>query len=1355
MFNPGDTFPYIGLRPFSEEESLYFKGRDEQILQLTALLEANKFLMVTGASGDGKSSLVYAGLVPNARAGFFNATFTNWVVADFRPERTPLYNLSKTISRTLRIGNEESVEIELRRGFSSLVQLYTASSLFVDEHSEAWINASGDEKEEMHRKAANLLIVTDQFEEFFTNPENYYRNAPSEDSQLVINLLLETIRISIEKSLPIYIVCTMRSDYIGQCAAFRGLPEFIGFSQFFVPRLKRKEMVQVAKEPAFLHGDRISDRLVERVVYDLGEGIDQLPVLEHAMNEVWIQAQNGKEELDLIHYAMAGGMSVQELPVTDRERFQSWFNALPSNLRQAYQHPGLAQIIDTHANKLYFSAADHYNQSHDQKIGPADAQLIIRVAFTCLTKMDEGRAVRNRMTLQEITDILARPHLSCDVVGGVLNIFREPGNTFLRPYIDDDLESKTLTPDSVLDITHESLIRNWDLLTQWAKEEYDHLTVYEDFKKQLDRWRLSKKSGGFLLSIGPLTYFESWYEKLNPNPYWINRYLDPGVSTSARLAEARLTIDESKEFLRKSAATHRVTRLVVRYGAARIAGIAAVIALSLLGIYYYLDARSKENEQVIKRVLAEGEEFLPDARVIAANKANFLIISEFLRPGSFKRMVDKLPDPMKVVVSHSISTEFAWEANKSNPPLRKKVLLYSDSVLGLMKNPSGDQAYLTARLKSRNMLIIQTSQYLYFFQDDQVRAELGGSLAEVRELIMNALVEQKQSRPSDAASVNDGLEHLLTNHLLSTDDAQKIVLHISPFEGQMGRDYFNKIYPVDIKLPVSRGGVFAHNGGYQELAYLYSMLGKIDNVKSCLDSLFKYNPIYPRYNDGALQIASYLYRYHHNAELKEFISYYSLIQKTKPVEFYERMLNVAGLYSMDFSNKMWIGENHCLSLELFDEEMMTGLFDLYEAELTRTFTNPDDLHYNMALYFKHRGAVFSKMAHDKHSNANSSQIDQLFLKSVEEYRKVTSNYLQQEISIFEFGRTQSKFARRILFLYPDHAQKVFNRMFWVPKYYSVNFLKYLVEHNLIAEFYKDEKDLDLINTWLKNYANANGTNDTSQEEKNYTPLEEEDLVFIENIFTTFAAKEKHSGIGNFARLLLIHQYLATGAYNKIEPLYQKLDIDKFSSNLNEHEYISTLVALIVVNSFSTHLNELIEYLASQGRHKEANRIIAEYTNQNNRIKAYADATRGFRRFPSTKPNAIYPYLDSAMVETDRWADFKFTSTDPRFVVAYALGAVGNDKYYRLSQSYVKQLSLNAQTDIVQRWIQGIAESQRYYQAFSSIPEITILSERLYLYNLILLEDALRKNPDKDWKLWIEKRREGFYQEEYGYELATF
>ena len=57
--------------------------------------------MLTGASGDGKSSLVYAGIIPNARAGFLKSKYTNWCVADFRPERTPFQNLCRCIGEAV------------------------------------------------------------------------------------------------------------------------------------------------------------------------------------------------------------------------------------------------------------------------------------------------------------------------------------------------------------------------------------------------------------------------------------------------------------------------------------------------------------------------------------------------------------------------------------------------------------------------------------------------------------------------------------------------------------------------------------------------------------------------------------------------------------------------------------------------------------------------------------------------------------------------------------------------------------------------------------------------------------------------------------------------------------------------------------------------------------------------------------------------------------------------------------------------------------------------------------------------------------------------------------------------------
>src|SRR6187401_1906664 len=158
MIDQQTICPYTGLRSFTEDESLYFKGRDLQVDQITSLLEQNKFLMVTGASGEGKSSLIYAGLIPNARAGFFKARYTNWIVADFRPERSPVENMSKSLAKTFT-ADPATVETELRRGFSSLIDLYLNSDYYIDESAADWNVLPDNNKQEKKRKAANLIIL--------------------------------------------------------------------------------------------------------------------------------------------------------------------------------------------------------------------------------------------------------------------------------------------------------------------------------------------------------------------------------------------------------------------------------------------------------------------------------------------------------------------------------------------------------------------------------------------------------------------------------------------------------------------------------------------------------------------------------------------------------------------------------------------------------------------------------------------------------------------------------------------------------------------------------------------------------------------------------------------------------------------------------------------------------------------------------------------------------------------------------------------------------------------------------------------------------------------------------------------
>ncbi len=614
--------PYPGLRPFNEEESIFFRGREEHIEKIISQLEEKKFVMLTGASGDGKSSIVYAGVIPNARAGFFKAKFNNWLIADFRPERSPLKNMAAALAQKLGYTDFAYVEKELSFGFSSLIDLYKKSPFYLNYNSEIWENADEKERKKLKRKAANLFILVDQFEEFFTNSENYNNGKASVNSQAVINLLLETARIALAEDLPIYIICTMRSDYVGQCAVFRGLPEYIGFSQFFVPRLKRKEVHQVIEEPAALSGNKISNRLIETLINEC-EGLDQLPILQHALNCIWkSHAEDGAAEMDLIHYAKLGGIDGNLLPEDQKIIFSEWYKKQPLYKQNFLVGASLSNVLNAHARELFESSIDYCRKHIGRDISREDAQRILKKIFTCLTKINDSRAVRNRAAVLEIKQIIGED-IDNKLIEGLVNIFREPGNNLLKPYIvsspiipiissvdpttarielghsdwnkeENRAGAEFLHDDDILDITHESLIRNWIELTEWTKQDHENVSVINDLKKQVERWEKQNRSKDYLLTIGSLSYFKNWYETINPNPYLIAKYDSSNSAPKQKLEEAAQFIKPASDFI-------KISEAVIKRKRKAVLVIASVIAVVLLGFtsFAFIERHNALNQKEI------------------------------------------------------------------------------------------------------------------------------------------------------------------------------------------------------------------------------------------------------------------------------------------------------------------------------------------------------------------------------------------------------------------------------------------------------------------------------------------------------------------------------------------------------------------------------------------------------------------------------------------------------------------------------------------------------------------------------------------------------------------------------------
>ena len=593
--------PYPGLRPFTEEESIFFKGRDLHIRQIVKLLEQNKMAFITGASGDGKSSIVYAGVVPYIRAGFLKSEFNGWTVLDFKPERNPLASLAESVSAGLGVSYEDAYA-KLKNGFSALVRLYTDSEFYKE------------------TKGKNLLIIADQFEEVFTMGENFQGGIPSIEAYICVNLLLETVRISMMENLPVYVIFTMRSDYISQCTVFRDLPEFAAYSQFFVPQLKRTEIREVIEQPAVLAGGKVSSRLAEVLVNNLNSGFDCLPVLQHALNLLWKTADNGKETLDLIHLAKIAGIDRDMLDDDGRREFDRWYSRLPDCQKKYYENPGLDNVLNAHAGLLYESAYDSFMKNPlwtEKNITPEDSKLIIETAFKCLTKTDNNRLVRNRCTLYEIKGVINRPDITEAAVCGVLNIFRTGENTLLCPFAEEGrLETLYLSGDTVLDVTHEALIRNWKLLSEWAAEEYANQKEYADFNSMVQRWADNSRNPEFLLSAGNYAMFSRWYERCRPNKYWILKNDSSLRSDSEKLRAAAGRMELCDKFMESSreaiAAQEKSHRTKV---AAVIIGLLVFIAG--LSLFSWWAVREKENADRQAQIARQEQNNAEQLRVLA------------------------------------------------------------------------------------------------------------------------------------------------------------------------------------------------------------------------------------------------------------------------------------------------------------------------------------------------------------------------------------------------------------------------------------------------------------------------------------------------------------------------------------------------------------------------------------------------------------------------------------------------------------------------------------------------------------------------------------------------------------------
>ncbi len=1314
--------PYTGLRSFTEEESLYFKGRDLQVDQITSLLEQNKFLMVTGASGEGKSSLIFAGLIPNARAGFFKAKYTNWVVADFRPERSPIRNMADALAKTFD-RKSSTIETELRRGYSSLIDLYTNSDFYIDEAGEQWEQMAEPEKRDRKRKAANLMILVDQFEEFFTNPENFYNEAPSQDSQIVVNLVLETARIAIKRNIPVFIVCTMRSDYIGQCSAFRGLPEYIGFSQFFVPRLKRKDLKQVIEEPANLSGNRISQRLIERVVYDIADGIDQLPILQHALSQVWLAADKGRQEMDLIHYAKVGGMPAHELPDKDQLVFREWFDSLPAVRKKYYQETGLNKVLEIHASVLYENAWVNYNKKHpDHPITQQESKKVIALTFSCLTKIDNSRAVRNRMTLGEIASIINLPSCTPEVVSEILSIYREEGNSFIRPFKTTDPATHSISPDTVLDITHESLIRNWNKLNTWAKQEFEYYSTYLDFKKQLDRWKNSKKSRGFLLPIGPLTYFENWYAKCKPNTGWIKRYSEIHDDRGKTNGEAEHELADVKEFIKRSARKVAITRAFMKYGPQRIATVVAITAMLVLSVYYWYDATRKQNNRVIKKVKKELVNLMHSNEVGSEVKSFPLMMLERYEQGFSKNFLSGLDT--KARFNMSLETYFVLMIlNKDDTTsFKKEIIEMTETSFKDLLAQKTEYSFLLTKLNrfTTNLAVDQ-----YFNPSPVKESRLRQFSEEGYRLALNFFSDKKLFIPLAPPELNFAIQQWLTFGTVTEEKLNALLRLISPWETAAGKELFDVYYT---KGRTESNGRITNDfsGGYHTLASLYAALGNSEKVIQCFEEIKKsgtndYFTGSP-YNNHTNIIALF-YQSGYGSKAGEIVKW---VSRNYPgvTEFaiYKDLLSRSGYINALYSIK-WTG-NFFPNLCMASREVVKALNDEYER-LIGQVANSSERNYLLAIHEKRRALFAHKYAYDRGLPFDSVELETLLQQAVGHFRLVDDKYLDETVAITlsynNNGTRNPKFTRRQLFIYPDYMDGWFSRT-----YHSDLFYKFIDRNNLYGEFYTTREDPGMIHYWATNALLSNQNNFLENYSNRY-PLDDETLLRVLSVRDKFPMGKNIDP--NLLYLVMANRSFTGGDTVAGLKYYRLFDRKNFAGSRDKYEFLEKTF-------FLNELNKVCLNLAGIGRQQEAVELTEQFEKDNEKALTYILMAE--KIYTKKKDPAAFEYLDSAFSKSKRvdYSQLLFgDGVGYRFSLIRILSLIGGRQLDNLSAKIISEIMEDDKSDATYNRVNGIAGEGNFYRARQAIPSTLTENEDLVARTYIIWNACIKKESAREREKW--------------------
>ena len=528
--------PFPGLRPFGIEESHLFFGREGQSETVLNYLIETRFAAVTGASGSGKSSLIYCGLIPLLHGGFIAEAGSDWKIIAVRPGNSPVENLAAALTEN-EVGRNYSENGHFKKQINYSV-LRRSSFGLVDAIMQMKIP-----------QGTNILLIIDQFEELFRFKESRKDTTTLNETEAYIKLIVNAVN---QKDLPIYAVLTMRSDFIGECSQFQDLTKLINSSNFLIPQMTREDFRQAILGPVSVGNAKIDSQLVQHILNTIENKSDQLPILQHAMMRTW--------------------------------DFWARYNEpnIPLSMRDYESAGKMENALSKHANEAY------------EELTEKEKQICKSMFMTLTEKGPDNKGIRHPARIKDIAVIAQVPDQE---VIAVADRFRGSGRSFLTPP-----EKTRLDENTIIDISHESLMRIWDKLKTWVDEEAASVQMYLRLAEAATLFQLGKAG---LWRPPDLQLAINWKKTNKPTLTWARKY-NPAfekVMVFLDASEKKHIQDEQNKVRLQRRALNRTKKFAMIMG---------IVSILFLGLMFYANTQRVEAEKQKKmadelRYVAEGQ----------------------------------------------------------------------------------------------------------------------------------------------------------------------------------------------------------------------------------------------------------------------------------------------------------------------------------------------------------------------------------------------------------------------------------------------------------------------------------------------------------------------------------------------------------------------------------------------------------------------------------------------------------------------------------------------------------------------------------------------------------------------------